>query len=86
MPNCFVSNKAKLCQTYLKKCLNFEQEYNDNERKEIFSYHVPEKPFQQKNITKETFDSKIDDDDSVIIFKITNTNPPYNHNQTNNSC
>src|SRR5688572_6635996 len=55
-PDCFVSNKAKLCRGHLKKCLNFEQEFNDDERKEILSRHVPEdekKVSQQKNTTKD---------------------------------
>ena len=75
-PDCFISNKAKLCQAHLKKCSNFEQEYGDDERKEILSRYVPEdekKPFQQ-NIIKETSGFKIDDN-SVTTPKTTNTNP-----------
>ncbi|CAB4395944.1 unnamed protein product [Rhizophagus irregularis] len=37
--DCFVSNKAKLCRSHLKKCLNFEQEYNEEERKEILLHN-----------------------------------------------
>lgn len=54
-PDCFVSNKAKLCRAHLKKCSNFEQEYNEDERKEILSRHIPEdekKPSQQKILRK----------------------------------
>lgn len=76
-PDCFVSNKAKLCWAHLKKCSNFEQEYNEDERKEILSRHIPEdekKPSQQKDITKV---SKIDDN-SITTPKITNINPSSN--------
>ena len=59
-PDCFVSNKAKLCRAHLKKCLNFEQEYNDDERNEILSRCVPEdekKPSQQTKETSEPNDN-----------------------------
>jgi hypothetical protein len=68
--DCFVSNKAKLCRSHLKKCLNFEQEYDEEERKEILLRSVPEdkkKNSQQKNVN-ETFDSENEDNNSIINF------------------
>ncbi len=55
--DCFVFNKAKLCQGHLKKCLNFEQKYNDDKRKEILSCYVSE---DEKKLFKETSKSKND--------------------------
>ncbi|CAB4424802.1 unnamed protein product [Rhizophagus irregularis] len=63
-------NFPKLCRSHLKKCLNFEQEYNEDERKEILLRSVPEdkkKNSQQKNVD-ETFDSENEDNNSIINF------------------
>ncbi|CAG8671688.1 9194_t:CDS:2, partial [Ambispora gerdemannii] len=41
-PSCFVPNKGLLCRNHLKKCINFEIEYNESERQEILSRQVAE--------------------------------------------
>lgn len=81
-PDCFVSNKAKLCRSHLKKCLNFEREYNEDERKEILSRRVPEdekKTPNQKNIINEPYVES--DDDSSKTVK-TNTSASTTTKQT----
>ncbi|CAG8838698.1 30974_t:CDS:1, partial [Racocetra persica] len=36
-PECFISNKAKLCRSYLKDCPNFRAEYSVDEVSEILA-------------------------------------------------
>ena len=50
-PNCFVSNKAKLCRSHLSKCLNFAEEYNEDERKEIIPNQKTNLMLKMKMIT-----------------------------------
>lgn len=53
-PECFVSNKAKLCRNHLRKCPNFEAEYSIDEVLEIRARSVPEdtkKKSSQGNFT-----------------------------------
>jgi hypothetical protein len=39
---CFVSNKVKLCQGHLIKCINFINQVSENERARILARSVPE--------------------------------------------
>jgi hypothetical protein len=41
-PECFVSSKVLLCRNHLKNCVNFKNDYNEDERIEILSRQVPE--------------------------------------------
>jgi len=41
-PSCFVPNKGLLCRNHLRKCVNFEIEYNESEQQEILSRSVAE--------------------------------------------
>ena len=68
-PNCFVSNKAKLCRSHLSKCLNFAEEYNEDEIKEIISRSIPEdekKVPNQKNIIIEPHVENEDNNSKIV--------------------
>ncbi|GBB93091.1 hypothetical protein RclHR1_21030003 [Rhizophagus clarus] len=52
----FVSNKAKLCQGYLIKCENFNNQVSESERIEILAQSIPEdikKVAKKQKIDKE---------------------------------
>lgn len=59
-PDCFVSNKAKLCRSHLRDCPNFKAEYNEDEFLEILSRSVPEDA--KKNKKKSSEDSASEDE------------------------
>jgi hypothetical protein len=50
-PDCFVSNKAKLCRGHLAKCINFASQVSEKEKKEILARKVPE---DDKKVIKKT--------------------------------
>ncbi|RHZ89711.1 hypothetical protein Glove_12g20 [Diversispora epigaea] len=58
---CFVSNKAKLCRTHLKKCINFERQVPETERIEILAWKIPE---NNKKIIKKQKNNKGKNEDS----------------------
>jgi hypothetical protein len=41
-PECYTSNKARLCRGHLAKCENFKKEFSEEILKEILSLPVPE--------------------------------------------
>jgi len=41
-PECYTSNKAKLCRAHLAKCENFKKTFSEEEIKEILKLPVPE--------------------------------------------
>src|SRR3954469_2558599 len=41
-PECYTSNKARLCRGHLAKCENFKKEFSEEVIKEILSLPVPE--------------------------------------------
>jgi hypothetical protein len=41
-PECYTSNKAKLCRAHLAKCENFKKSFSEEEIKEILKLPVPE--------------------------------------------
>ena len=41
-PECFTTNKAKLCRAHLTKCENFKNIYSEAEVKEILNLPIPE--------------------------------------------
>ena len=47
-PDCFVSNKAKLCRSHLRDCYNFKAEYKEDEVLEILARPVPEDTKKKK--------------------------------------
>lgn len=53
-PDCFVSNKAKLCRGHLIKCVNFMQQVEKDERESIISRIVPEDIKKKKKKRKKT--------------------------------
>ena len=54
--DCFVSNKTKLCCRHLTKCVNFECQVSEKERKKILARKVPED--DKKVIKKQKIDKK----------------------------
>jgi hypothetical protein len=47
-PECFTSNKARLCRNHLANCENFKNSYSKEEITEILSRSVPE-DFKKKS-------------------------------------
>ena len=41
-PECYTSNKAKLCHGHLAKCENFKKDFSEEVVKEVLSLPVPE--------------------------------------------
>ena len=62
--NCFVSNKAKLCRRHLTKCVNFECQVSEKERKKILAQKVPE--VDKKVIKKQKINKK---EKNICIIK-----------------
>ena len=70
---CFVSNKAKLCRGHLIKCISFNNQVPENERKEILARSVPEdnnKVSKKRKIDKDKNANIIDNDTSGIKYLI----------------
>ncbi|CAG8700513.1 3003_t:CDS:2, partial [Ambispora leptoticha] len=57
-PECFVSNKAKLCRGHLRNCENFKADYNEDEVLEILLRPIPEDARKKAKVTKNDFKSE----------------------------
>lgn len=71
-PECFVSNKAKLCRSHLKNCSNFKAQYSVEEVLKILARSVPEDAKKKSGETDEN--NSESDEISTTITEISISN------------